>query len=47
MDFSYFRNNFRLIAADLNKQKFITFSNNQKKQCYDFLKEQQKFTNYI
>ena len=68
LDFAYFEKNYRLIAADLSKQKaldadsrviqqilftgkqmqlqrFITFLNNQKKQSYNFLKEQQKFCN--
>ena len=68
LNFAYFEKSYRLIAADLNKQKaldadsraiqqiiftgkanattmIITFSNNQKKQYYNFLKEQQKFCN--
>ena len=68
LDFAYFEKKYRLIAADLSKQKaldadsraiqqiiftgkanattmIITFLNNQKKQYYNFLKEQQKFCN--
>ena len=66
MAFAYFENNYRLIAADLSKQKAldadsraiqqITFTGRanagamiyyilkqSKKQCYNSLKEQQKF----
>ena len=56
LDFSYFEKNYRLIAADLSKQKvldadsrsiqqIIMFLKNQKKQYYNFHKEQQKFYN--
>ena len=71
LDFAYFEKNYRLIDADLSKQKaldadpkaiqqiiftgkitsaaqnkrviIITFLNNQKKQYYNSLKEQQMF----
>ena len=73
---AYFEKNYKLIAADLNKQKgldvnskaiqqiiftgkikstkdntrviiFLTFLNNQKKQCQNSPKEKQKCCNYI
>ena len=76
LNFAYFEKNYKLIAADLNKQKgldadsraiqqiiftgkikstkdntrviiFLTFSNNQKKQCQNSPKEKQKCCNYI
>ena len=68
MDFAYFKNNYRLIAADLSKQKALDADSRaiqqiiftvranagamiyyileqQKKQCYNSLQEQQKFCN--
>ena len=66
MDYKYFKENYRLITADLSRQKAfhadsraiqqINFTgkikadvatNNQKKHSYNFLKEQQKYCNYI
>ena len=66
LDFAYFKKSYRLIAADLSKQKaldadlraiqqiiftgkvdeaayFTTFTKSQKKQRFNYLKEQQKF----
>ena len=58
LDFSYFKEKYRLIAADLRAIQQIVFTyktsadviiyyipENQKKQYYNFLKEQQKFCN--
>ena len=74
LDYGYFKDNYRLIAVDLSKQKALdadlrviqqivfqgivkgnagtkvrlyTILSNQKKQCYNFPREQQKCCNYI
>ena len=66
LDYKYLKENYRLIAADLSRQKALhadsraiqqinftgkikadVATNNQKKHPYNFLKEQQKYWNYI
>ena len=66
LDYKYLKENYRLMTADLSKQKAldadsraiqqINFTgkikadlatNNQKKHPYNFVKEQQKYWNYI